>query len=294
MGLGGLEAGKSWQALDGGWPPMAIAMMTGVREAYFIMKAKGEKWTQMEIQRWKKGEKFDWRVKEQWNNEQLFAKMTEWDNVGALMGCMMSGGREHVKEDGLVTGHAYSVTNVAECSAGRVVQCRNPWGNSKEWQGEMGDTSGYWETDEGEAVAEELKYVPDSDNGLFWMPFEAFAARMTTIFVNETRAQKRNFVHEFTGAFFKMVDRRKAGKFDGPTDKEQKALRYCWDSYAEGDYINEQQLLELLKLLDMPPANEDEDLTATYNEFDIDEDGRVGWDDFFGEMMVRVNDVDLY
>lgn len=222
--------------------------------------------------------------------------MKEWDSLGAMIGCAMKGGRENERDTGLVTGHAYSVTAVRECSVGRVVQCRNPWGNSKEWNGKLSDKSGFWETDEGKAIAEELKYVPDGGNGLFWMPWEDFESQWTKVYVTQTRAQKRDFTHDFTEAFFKMVDRRKAGNFDGPTGKERQALKYLWDSYAGlyGGFINEQQLLKLLKMVGMPPANEEDDLIATYQEFDIDGDGKVGWDDFFGEMMVRVKDENLF
>ena len=41
-------------------------------------------------------------------------------------------------------------------------------------------------------------------------------------------------------------------------------------------------------MIGQPPADAEDDLKATYVEFDRDEDGAVGWDDFFGEMMVRI------
>ena len=87
-----------------------------------------------------------------------------------------------------------------------------------------------------------------------------------------------------------MVERRDNGRFNGPTDIEAGALRYFWDTYTKnyGGFLDRSQLSELLKMLNMPPADEYGDMDATYREFDGDGDGWVGWDDFLTEMMDRV------
>lgn len=46
--------------------------------------------------------------------------------------------REHQRKDGLVEGHAYSLIRVVEDGSGsRLVQLRNPWGPSIEWNGKF-------------------------------------------------------------------------------------------------------------------------------------------------------------
>jgi hypothetical protein len=51
-------------------------------------------------------------------------------------------------EDGLIRGHAYSVTKVVLVEAGEVVhslvRIRNPWGNDAEWNGPWSDGSEEW------------------------------------------------------------------------------------------------------------------------------------------------------
>merc|ERR1719401_3257381 len=98
----------------------------------------------------------------------------------------MSGGCENELDDGLVTGHAYSVVCVCDTSAGRMVQCRNPWGSAKEWNGELSDASGFWDSDKGQEVAQEVKYVPNTGDGLFWMPWDKWSERWEKLYVTMT------------------------------------------------------------------------------------------------------------
>lgn len=290
-GLGGLKEGTDWMSISGGAMPYGWAMLTGVKESFQLKRKPGKsKWKCNLISKWENKSRFYIQNKGNFSHDQVWDRMVECDHNGAMMGCSLTGGHENVRDDGLVTGHAYSVVNVKECSVGKVVQCRNPWGNSKEWKGKLSDKSDFWESDDGKNVADELKYVPDADNGLFWMPFEEWSTRFEKLYITETRAKKRDFLYEFTEAFFKMVDRVKEGTFDGPTEKETKSLKYLWDDYSGkyGGSLDKMQLYDLLKMIGQPPADKEDDLDATYQEFDIDQDGAVGWDDFFGEMMVRV------
>ena len=53
--------------------------------------------------------------------------------------------------DGLVKGHAYSVTKVMKVktktrSEVSLLRVRNPWGNEVEWKGPWSDGSAQWET----------------------------------------------------------------------------------------------------------------------------------------------------
>ena len=73
--------------------------------------------------------------------------------------------------NGLVMGHAYTVTKVAALEMGsrevRIIRVRNPWGNEVEWKGAWSDKSYEWNTLSSE-IKTVLKYqnLPD---GEFWM-----------------------------------------------------------------------------------------------------------------------------
>lgn len=80
---------------------------------------------------------------------------------------------EEQSDEGLVSGHAYSILDVREIldSRGRIariLKIRNPWGKF-EWNGGFSDQSPLWT----EEAKRELK-VEQSDDGVFWMPFKEF------------------------------------------------------------------------------------------------------------------------
>lgn len=100
---------------------------------------------------------------------------------GSLMGCSIDADPsqlEAICDNGLVMGHAYSVTSVklVEIQTPKVsgkiplVRVRNPWGNESEWNGAWSDKSAEW------------TYIPDDekrslgltfdDDGEFWMSFQ--------------------------------------------------------------------------------------------------------------------------
>jgi hypothetical protein len=99
---------------------------------------------------------------------------------GALLSCTWDGvGLEAVAETGLVFHPAYTVTRVIETSDGhRLLQCRNPWGNKKEWGMndpdfcKWCDHSPLWE--EFPDAAEECGFTGPRADGLFWMSWEMF------------------------------------------------------------------------------------------------------------------------
>ena len=59
---------------------------------------------------------------------------------------------EHVRPDGLVEGHAYSLINVAKAGGQKLLQLRNPWG-AHEWNGRWSDDSEEWAKHPGVAEA---------------------------------------------------------------------------------------------------------------------------------------------
>ncbi|XP_070181527.1 calpain-9-like isoform X4 [Littorina saxatilis] len=127
-------------------------------------------------------EMFDLREKAPPNLLRIMLKAYE---RGSLMGCSIDAdpGRIEAEQDnGLIMGHAYSVTKISlmDIQTSRMqgqipmVRVRNPWGNECEWKGPWSDSSQEWgliSDDE----KEELGLRKD-DDGEFWMSFKDFTA----------------------------------------------------------------------------------------------------------------------
>merc|ERR1719333_1218201 len=77
------------------------------------------------------------------DGETFFAQLREWDDANFVMGASCNGGCEDALDNGLVTGHAYSLIHVKEVEADgavhRMICLRNPWGNDHEWNGQFSD-----------------------------------------------------------------------------------------------------------------------------------------------------------
>ncbi len=78
--------------------------------------------------------------------------------------------------NGLVRGHAYIITKMAEIEIRgvfhKIIRVYNPWGNDVEWNGEWSDKSTIWRSIDAETKeALELKFEHD---GEFWMSFRDF------------------------------------------------------------------------------------------------------------------------
>ncbi|XP_025094427.1 LOW QUALITY PROTEIN: calpain-5-like [Pomacea canaliculata] len=70
---------------------------------------------------------------------------------------------EHDGQHGLIGGHAYTVTGVAEIKGTMLLRVRNPWGHT-EWTGAWSDKSTEWE-----GVPEEQLQREKKDDGEFWV-----------------------------------------------------------------------------------------------------------------------------
>ncbi|KAK1793574.1 hypothetical protein P4O66_011948 [Electrophorus voltai] len=98
------------------------------------------------------------------------------DKFNSLMGCSTAGKADfnQTLPNGLVEGHAYTVTGVTEVrSQGKPIQLVrlfNPWGDT-EWTGDWSDRSPMWETVSPE---ERERYHKNINNGKFWMSVEDF------------------------------------------------------------------------------------------------------------------------
>ncbi|XP_058605564.1 calpain-1 catalytic subunit-like [Onychostoma macrolepis] len=90
-----------------------------------------------------------------------------------IMGCETPPGKEKQLPNGIVLGHAYTVTNVYQVMSGRnpvkLVRLFNPWGDS-EWKGDWSDKSPLWNT----VSNEEHKQLIVNENGEFWMSMNDF------------------------------------------------------------------------------------------------------------------------
>uniref|UniRef100_A0A3Q2W2L7 Calpain catalytic domain-containing protein n=1 Tax=Haplochromis burtoni TaxID=8153 RepID=A0A3Q2W2L7_HAPBU len=101
-----------------------------------------------------------------------------------LMGCGTPQGETStntVLPNGLVQGHAYTVTGVKELiSQGKVVKLIrlwNPWGKG-EWEGDWSDWSPMWNT---VSSQDRQKCLSVADDGEFWMAFEDFCKFYTDL-----------------------------------------------------------------------------------------------------------------
>ncbi|KAK4300804.1 hypothetical protein Pmani_027019 [Petrolisthes manimaculis] len=120
----------------------------------------------------------------------LFNIMLKAYQRGSLMGCSLEPDPNEVEakcDNGLIRGHAYSITRVKYCEietprvSGKIplVRIRNPWGNEAEWLGAWGDKSPEWEYIP-EEEKEEMGLTFEHD-GEFWMSFKDFLTYFTML-----------------------------------------------------------------------------------------------------------------
>ena len=137
--------------------------------------------------------------------DEVFDVLRAYAKAKCLLGAsIQKGEHEKVEEDranGLIAQHAYSIL---ECrrpgmksmdkvydkgkTGFKLIKLRNPWGNSAEWKGAWSDGSKEWT--ENPTFAEELKYVPDANDGIFWMEWSDFAKNFTKISICDRDANK--------------------------------------------------------------------------------------------------------
>lgn len=96
--------------------------------------------------------------------------------------------------NGIVTGHAYSVLQAIEANGQRLVQLRNPWGQT-EWDGAWSDGSPEWTAEWMTLLSHQF-----GDDGSFWMTYADFLKTFSMI--NRTRI----FTPEWTVAQRWTVD----------------------------------------------------------------------------------------
>ncbi|KAJ8362422.1 hypothetical protein AAFF_G00375700 [Aldrovandia affinis] len=116
--------------------------------------------------------------------KELYFTMKKALERGSLMGCsidvLIPTRLENRTPSGLVKGHAYSVTGVAETDYKktklRLVRLRNPWGKV-EWNGPWSDNSKEW----GSLSRSEKQrlQLQNTEEGDFWMSYDDFKKNFT-------------------------------------------------------------------------------------------------------------------
>ncbi|RCN39845.1 calpain family cysteine protease, partial [Ancylostoma caninum] len=142
----------SYEALKGGTTSEALEDMTGGLTEFFDLRQPPKNLMQM---------------------------MMRGFEMGSLFGCSIEADPsvwEAKQPNGLVKGHAYSITGMRIVNGpnGQVclLRIRNPWGNEQEWNGPWSDNSREWRSVP-DNVKEEMGLRFDHD-GEFWMSFEDY------------------------------------------------------------------------------------------------------------------------
>ncbi|PVD31487.1 hypothetical protein C0Q70_06899 [Pomacea canaliculata] len=98
---------------------------------------------------------------------------------GAFIACAKKGDWRtsmNAEGNGLVPGHAYTVTGVTkiqhEMGEEKLLRLRNPWGDSTEWRGSWSDNDVNWQWVD-EATKQKIQ-VDSRDDGEFWIAFRDF------------------------------------------------------------------------------------------------------------------------
>lgn len=147
----------AYENLDGGSTTEALIDMTGgIQETFDLKSMRSES---------QKKELWEVIIKSRKHKSLIGASIAPNPRV-----------REARMSNGLVMGHAYTVTKIACIELGyreiKLIRLRNPWGNEVEWKGSFSDSSYEWKRISDE-VKEELGYK-NLPNGEFWMSYDDF------------------------------------------------------------------------------------------------------------------------
>uniref|UniRef100_A0A0M3IUL9 Calpain catalytic domain-containing protein n=1 Tax=Ascaris lumbricoides TaxID=6252 RepID=A0A0M3IUL9_ASCLU len=109
----------------------------------------------------------------------LLQMMFRGFEMGSLFGCSIEASPmefEARTREGLVKGHAYSITGMRMVDTPEgtipILRIRNPWGNEQEWNGDWSDDSELWEG-VSRKQKKEMNLVVEND-GEFWFVFSFF------------------------------------------------------------------------------------------------------------------------
>ena len=112
----------------------------------------------------------------------LWEKMMRFSSNGFLMGCgTVSNNSSNAEQldSGLMVGGCYTLYQVRYVDGHKLLQLRNPPGQSGEWNGDWGDQSNLWT----QRLKVKLKWNGDNDDGTFWMSFDDFCLAFRSLYV---------------------------------------------------------------------------------------------------------------
>lgn len=117
----------------------------------------------------------------------LFAIIKKAFERGSLIGCSIEAQDESQRENelpnGLVKGHAYSITSVLETDVGGrtvpLLRLRNPWSGTSEWNGPWSDQSREWSM-VSDYEKQKIGLCFEAD-GEFWISFHDFRKNFTRV-----------------------------------------------------------------------------------------------------------------
>ncbi|KAG1670199.1 hypothetical protein FOA52_014975 [Chlamydomonas sp. UWO 241] len=161
----------SYHALDGGSTLWAFETLTG--NYCFKLKQGVTSYRRFDLVHPANGDKGVAMLqasKDELTGKEVFAALRFYVKKKSVVAASSGAGADTENINGIVQGHAYSITRVKEVDSIQLVEVRNPWGQF-EWTGAWSDNSEKWK--EHPKVAEVLKFKP-SDDGSFWMEFSDF------------------------------------------------------------------------------------------------------------------------
>uniref|UniRef100_A0A915PM08 Calpain catalytic domain-containing protein n=1 Tax=Setaria digitata TaxID=48799 RepID=A0A915PM08_9BILA len=113
--------------------------------------------------------------------------------------------------EGLVKGHAYSITGMRLVETGRgkipLLRIRNPWGNEQEWNGDWSDESELWNYISSQQK-KDMNLVLAHD-GEFWMSFDDFMRYFNKMEICNLGPDVMDEVREMTGVSMEDVGYRR-------------------------------------------------------------------------------------
>lgn len=152
--------------------------------------------------------------------------------MGSMFGCSIEGDpriREHVMPNGLVRGHAYSITSIQKVEVPdgdkAIIRLRNPWGGDTEWNGAWSDNASEWYYVSDEQKAE-MKVVFAQD-GEFWMSFDDFMNEFMQLEVCNLGADVMDEVSKMTGVSYSPADAWQNYTADGKWSVENGTAGGC-------------------------------------------------------------------
>jgi hypothetical protein len=126
--------------------------------------------------------------------------------------------------------------------------------------------------------------------------FEGLDVGMTV----QAPVKKEDAVVKFNKEFNRLIKKKKANSDAEvvPTEDEMQVMGSVFMFYGKlsscAPNLDKQGVWDLTNMVGFPPADDGEDLAATFREWDVSGTGEITWNDFVREMTTRINDPNHY